>query len=138
MREMDIESSATTDEYEFGSGLVIDFSAKVNRNLPVRIAEAISEVVGAIEASSPVNDDFTETSSVTTVTKGAFSTTTVITARKSFIGKLENRLWENESDLGRKIRLVLTFIGFIVSCIIFMCACICIYRKEYFELHQIQ
>lgn len=137
MREMDIESSATTDEYEFGSGLVIDFSVKVNRNLPVRLAEAISEVVGAIEASSPVNDDFTETSSVTTVTKGTFSTTTLITARKSFIGKLENRLWENESDFGRKIRLVLTFIGFIMSCIIFMCACICIYRKEYFEFHQI-
>ena len=135
MREMDIESSATTDEYEFGSGLVIDFSVKVNRNLPVRLTEAISEVVGAIEASSPVNDDFTETSSVTTVTKGTFSTTTLITARKSFIGKLENRLWENESDFGRKIRLVLTFIAFIMSCIIFMCACICIYRKEHFELY---
>ena len=135
MREMDIESSATTDEYEFGSGLVIDFSVKVNRNLPTRLAEAISEVVGAIEASSPVNDDFQEISSVIPVTKGTLSTTTVITARKSFIGKLENRLWENESDLGRKIRLVLTFIGFIMSCIIFMCACICIYRKEHFELY---
>jgi len=132
---MDIESSATTDEYEFGSGLVIDFSVKVNRNLPTRLAEAISEVVGAIEASSPVNDDFQEISSVIPVTKGTLSTTTVITARKSFIGKLENRLWENESDLGRKIRLVLTFIGFIMSCIIFMCACICIYRKEHFELY---
>ena len=136
MREMDIESSATTDEYEFGSGLVIDFSVKVNRNIPVRLAEAISEVVGAIEASSPDNDDFQETSSTITVTKATLSTTTLTTARKSFIGKLENRLWENESDLGRKIRLVLTFIGFIMSCIIFMCACICIYRKEYFELHR--
>ena len=132
---MDIESSATTDEYEFGSGLVIDFSVKVNKNLPRRLAEAISEVVGAIEASSPVNDDFQEISSVIPVTKGTLSTTTLITARKSFIGKLENRLWENESDLGRKIRLVLTFIGFIMSCIIFMCACICIYRKDHFELH---
>ena len=48
MREMDIESSAIGDEYEFGSGLVIDFSVKVNRNLPVRLVETISEVVGAM------------------------------------------------------------------------------------------
>ena len=137
MREMKIESSATGDESEFGSGLVIDFSVKVNRNLPVRLVETISEVVGAIEASSPDSDDFQETSSVTTVTTATLSTTTLTTARKSFIGKLENRLWENESDLGRKIRLVLTFIGFIMSCIIFMCACICIYRKEYFESYKI-
>ena len=72
---MDIESSATADEYEFGSGLVIDFSVKVNRNIPVRLAEAISEVVGAIEASSPDNDGFQETSSSITVTQATLSTT---------------------------------------------------------------
>ena len=133
MREMKIESSATGDESEFGSGLVIDFIVKVNRNLPVRLAGATSE---AIEASTADNGDYQETLSdtslVSTVSSTILRTTTMSTTGRSFIGKLENRLWENESDLGRKIRLVFTFIGFIMSCIIFMCACICIYRKENF------
>ena len=135
MREMNIESSATCDESEIGSGLVIDFTVNVNRNFPVRLAGAISE---AIEASTADYDDNQEispdTSRMSTISSTMLSTTTMATTgRKSFIGKLENRLWENESDLGRKIRLVFTFIGFIMSCIIFMCACICIYRKEHFS-----
>ena len=133
MREMKIESSATGDESEFGSGLVIDFIVKVNRNLPVRLVGATSE---AIEASTADYDDYQETlpdtSLMSTVSSTILRTTTMSTTGRSFIGKLENRLWENESDLGRKIRLVFTFIGFIMSCIIFMCACICIYRKENF------
>lgn len=140
MREMNIESSTTDDE--FGSGLIIDFTVKVNRNLPVRLVEAIS---GAVEASTPDEDrnleilpEISLMSTGSSTTLKTTSTTSLSTGRNSFIGKLENRLWENESDLGRKIRLVFTFIGFIMSCIIFMCACICIYRKEYFAKYNIK